>query len=72
MTDFIATTNVNNPVLSPKPTEYDVHVYQTPSVFLSGLLNVKILICNQLGLARIHSSTTILLYVYILLRRFAY
>lgn len=30
---FIATTNVNNPVLTPKPTEYDVHVYQTPTWF---------------------------------------
>ncbi|KAF5351206.1 hypothetical protein D9756_008459 [Leucocoprinus leucothites] len=30
---FIATTDVNSPVLSPKPTEYDVHVYQTPTWF---------------------------------------
>ncbi|KAF9476813.1 arabinofuranosidase [Pholiota conissans] len=30
---FIATSYVNNPVLSPKPTEYDVHVYQTPTWF---------------------------------------
>ncbi|GLB39334.1 putative alpha-L-arabinofuranosidase C-terminus [Lyophyllum shimeji] len=30
---FIATTNINNPVLTPKPTEYDVHVYQTPTWF---------------------------------------
>jgi len=30
---FIATSNVNNPVLTPKPTEYDVHVYQTPTWF---------------------------------------
>ncbi|KAJ3571269.1 hypothetical protein NP233_g3865 [Leucocoprinus birnbaumii] len=30
---FIATTLVNNPVLNPKPTEYDVHVYQTPTWF---------------------------------------
>ncbi|KAF9459124.1 alfa-L-arabinofuranosidase precursor [Collybia nuda] len=30
---FIATSNVNDPVLSPKPTEYDVHVYQTPTWF---------------------------------------
>ncbi|KAL9709922.1 hypothetical protein Ac2012v2_006982 [Leucoagaricus gongylophorus] len=30
---FIATTNVNSPVLTPKPTEYDVHVYQTPTWF---------------------------------------
>ncbi|EKM75678.1 hypothetical protein AGABI1DRAFT_116269, partial [Agaricus bisporus var. burnettii JB137-S8] len=30
---FIATTNVNDPTLSPKPTEYDVHVYQTPTWF---------------------------------------
>ncbi|KAF8189372.1 arabinofuranosidase [Pholiota molesta] len=30
---FMATSYVNNPVLSPKPTEYDVHVYQTPTWF---------------------------------------
>lgn len=30
---FIATTNVGSPVLTPKPTEYDVHVYQTPTWF---------------------------------------
>ncbi|THU91952.1 arabinofuranosidase [Dendrothele bispora CBS 962.96] len=30
---FLATTNVNSPVLDPKPEEYDVHVYQTPSWF---------------------------------------
>ncbi|KAG6893302.1 hypothetical protein C0992_010552, partial [Termitomyces sp. T32_za158] len=27
---FIATTNTFNPILSPNPTEYDIHVYQTP------------------------------------------
>ncbi|KAF9003408.1 arabinofuranosidase [Cyathus striatus] len=30
---FIATSLVNNPTLSPVPTEYDVHVYQTPTWF---------------------------------------
>ncbi|CAA7268506.1 unnamed protein product [Cyclocybe aegerita] len=30
---FIATTNTFNPVLTPNPTEYDVHVYQTPTWF---------------------------------------
>ncbi|TFK41577.1 arabinofuranosidase [Crucibulum laeve] len=30
---FIATTNTFNPILSPNPTEYDVHVYQTPTWF---------------------------------------
>ncbi|KAG6860468.1 hypothetical protein C0995_010759 [Termitomyces sp. Mi166 len=30
---FIATSNTFNPILSPNPTEYDVHVYQTPSWF---------------------------------------
>ncbi|KAJ2930987.1 hypothetical protein H1R20_g6135, partial [Candolleomyces eurysporus] len=30
---FIATTNPGNPVLTPAPTEYDVHVYQTPTWF---------------------------------------
>ncbi|KAK1221325.1 hypothetical protein PQX77_015872 [Marasmius sp. AFHP31] len=30
---FIATTDVNDPVLDPKPAEYDVHVYQTPRWF---------------------------------------
>ncbi|KAF8067586.1 arabinofuranosidase [Lyophyllum atratum] len=30
---FIATSNTFNPVLSPNPTEYDVHVYQTPTWF---------------------------------------
>ncbi|KAG6913849.1 hypothetical protein DXG01_003840 [Tephrocybe rancida] len=30
---FIATSNTFNPVLSPVPTEYDVHVYQTPLWF---------------------------------------
>lgn len=30
---FIATTSTFNPVLSPNPTEYDVHVYQTPTWF---------------------------------------
>jgi alpha-N-arabinofuranosidase len=31
---FIATTNPGNPVLTPAPTEYDVHVYQTPSDYI--------------------------------------
>ncbi|KAK7034673.1 hypothetical protein VNI00_012315 [Paramarasmius palmivorus] len=30
---FMATTDVNDPVLTPKPAEYDVHVYQTPKWF---------------------------------------
>ncbi|TFK36072.1 glycoside hydrolase family 51 protein [Crucibulum laeve] len=30
---FIATTRPFNPILSPNPTEYDVHVYQTPTWF---------------------------------------
>ncbi|KAF9446455.1 glycoside hydrolase family 51 protein [Macrolepiota fuliginosa MF-IS2] len=30
---FIATTDIDSPVLTPKPTEYDVHVYQTPTWF---------------------------------------
>jgi len=30
---FIATTYVGNPVLSPTPKAYDVHVYQSPSWF---------------------------------------
>ncbi|TDL26963.1 glycoside hydrolase [Rickenella mellea] len=30
---FMATTNVNSPVLHPKPALYDVHVYQTPTWF---------------------------------------
>jgi len=30
---FIATSNTFNPVLSPNPTDYDVHVYQTPTWF---------------------------------------
>ncbi|KAG6899946.1 hypothetical protein C0993_005069 [Termitomyces sp. T159_Od127] len=30
---FIATTGTFNPILSPDPTEYDVHVYQIPSWF---------------------------------------
>ncbi|KAI0076533.1 glycoside hydrolase family 51 protein [Panus rudis PR-1116 ss-1] len=30
---FIATTNAWNPLLSPTPQHYDVHVYQTPSWF---------------------------------------
>uniref|UniRef100_A0A8H7XS73 non-reducing end alpha-L-arabinofuranosidase n=1 Tax=Psilocybe cubensis TaxID=181762 RepID=A0A8H7XS73_PSICU len=30
---FIATSNAFNPILSPNPTEYDVHVYQTPTWF---------------------------------------
>ncbi|KAF9041206.1 glycoside hydrolase family 51 protein [Panaeolus papilionaceus] len=30
---FIATSNTFSPVLSPGPTEYDVHVYQTPTWF---------------------------------------
>ncbi|KAI0635237.1 glycoside hydrolase family 51 protein [Trametes polyzona] len=30
---FIATTNAWNPVLSPIPKSYDVHVYQTPTWF---------------------------------------
>ncbi|KAF9440964.1 glycoside hydrolase family 51 protein, partial [Macrolepiota fuliginosa MF-IS2] len=30
---FIATTDIGSPVLTPKPTEYDVHVYQTPTWF---------------------------------------
>nr|VWO95994.1 Tetrahydroxynaphthalene reductase (EC (T4HN reductase) (THNR) [Ganoderma boninense] len=30
---FLATTDVGNPVLSPAPPAYDVHVYQTPSWF---------------------------------------
>ncbi|KAI0826549.1 glycoside hydrolase family 51 protein [Trametes gibbosa] len=30
---FIATTNAWNPVLSPVPQSYDVHVYQTPTWF---------------------------------------
>ncbi|KAG6837456.1 hypothetical protein H0H93_008999 [Arthromyces matolae] len=30
---FIATSDTFSPILSPNPTEYDVHVYQTPSWF---------------------------------------
>ncbi|KAF8156660.1 alfa-L-arabinofuranosidase precursor [Crassisporium funariophilum] len=30
---FIATSTTFNPILSPNPTEYDVHVYQTPTWF---------------------------------------
>ncbi|KAF8156661.1 alpha-L-arabinofuranosidase C-terminus-domain-containing protein [Crassisporium funariophilum] len=30
---FITTLNTFNPVLSPNPTEYNVHVYQTPTWF---------------------------------------
>ncbi|KAF8159380.1 alfa-L-arabinofuranosidase precursor [Crassisporium funariophilum] len=30
---FIATSQTSGPVLTPKPTEYDVHVYQTPTWF---------------------------------------
>jgi alpha-N-arabinofuranosidase len=30
---FIATSDTFSPVLSPNPTEYDVHVYQTPTWF---------------------------------------
>ncbi|KAJ3478864.1 hypothetical protein NLI96_g9462 [Meripilus lineatus] len=30
---FIATTNTFNPILSPNPQHYDVHVYQTPTWF---------------------------------------
>lgn len=29
--EFIATSYVGNPVLTPKPLQYDVHVYNTPS-----------------------------------------
>ena len=32
-TDFIATTNTFNPILAPNPSQYDVHVYQTPSEY---------------------------------------
>ena len=31
--DFLATTFVNNPVLSPAPKFYDVHMYSTPGSF---------------------------------------
>jgi len=30
---FIATSNTFNPILSPNPLDYDVHVYQTPTWF---------------------------------------
>ncbi|KAJ7054459.1 arabinofuranosidase, partial [Mycena amicta] len=30
---FLATTDVGDPVLTPKPQSYDVHVYQTPTWF---------------------------------------
>ncbi|TCD68736.1 hypothetical protein EIP91_009882 [Steccherinum ochraceum] len=30
---FIATTDTFDPILSPNPTQYDVHVYQTPGWF---------------------------------------
>ncbi|KAF5318563.1 hypothetical protein D9619_010790 [Psilocybe cf. subviscida] len=30
---FIATSDTFSPILSPSPTEYDVHVYQTPTWF---------------------------------------
>ncbi|PPQ85023.1 hypothetical protein CVT25_010412 [Psilocybe cyanescens] len=30
---FIATSDTFSPILSPNPTEYDVHVYQTPTWF---------------------------------------
>ncbi|KAJ8693023.1 hypothetical protein PTI98_010275 [Pleurotus ostreatus] len=30
---FIATSNINDPVLTPKPQVYDHHVYQTPTFF---------------------------------------
>ena len=30
---FIATSDVGNPALSPAPSAYDIHVYQTPSEF---------------------------------------
>ncbi|KAF7323682.1 putative alpha-L-arabinofuranosidase A [Mycena kentingensis (nom. inval.)] len=31
--EFLATTQLGNPVLSPKPPQYDLHVYQTPTWF---------------------------------------
>ncbi|KDR74756.1 hypothetical protein GALMADRAFT_227157 [Galerina marginata CBS 339.88] len=31
---FIATSNVGSPVLTPKPTEYDIHVYDAPTWFV--------------------------------------
>jgi len=31
--NFIATSNTFNPILSPNPLQYDVHVYQTPTWF---------------------------------------
>ncbi|KAF4596257.1 hypothetical protein EYR38_007634 [Pleurotus pulmonarius] len=30
---FIATSNINDPILTPKPQVYDHHVYQTPTFF---------------------------------------
>ncbi|TFK37426.1 glycoside hydrolase family 51 protein [Crucibulum laeve] len=30
---FIASSNVNNPILAPDPTHWDVHMFQTPSWF---------------------------------------
>jgi alpha-L-arabinofuranosidase len=35
----MATSHVDDPVLDPKPTEYDVHVYQSPSTLY---LNIPI------------------------------
>ncbi|KJA14844.1 glycoside hydrolase family 51 protein [Hypholoma sublateritium FD-334 SS-4] len=32
-THFIATSDTFSPILSPNPTEYDIHVYQTPTWF---------------------------------------
>lgn len=61
--DFIATTDVNSPVLTPKPTEYDVHVYQTPSMHAVQIRCVDILRTNQLGSRRIRSSMMALLCV---------
>lgn len=54
--DFVATSNVNDPILTPKPTEYDVHVYQTPSERSPFPSKNNFLIVRQPGLLKTLSS----------------
>lgn len=63
--EFMATTNVNSPVLKPKPKLYDVHVYQTPSTLIFDYIENGILTAvSQRGLRRTRSFTTRLLWVH--------
>lgn len=57
----MATSDTFDPILAPNPTQYDVHVYQTPGMFkvYIYIINWETNCASQVGLPRILSFTTV-------------